>query len=150
MAEKIGESGKAQGKSATRSSLPMVLLIVVLAIAAITVGAGLVSSSGSTHYACFNFTQHGNNVELSTSGIIHIAGSLYYVTCAEGNNDPTTSTTVSCLTINPQIKLSSYPSASTSIWYYLSAAGHTITVPPPSVNSSEVLQPTVSTIQVSC
>ncbi|MDA4136224.1 MAG: hypothetical protein OK449_04390 [Thaumarchaeota archaeon] len=129
----------------------MVILIVVLAITAVAVGVGVQSSSSnSSQYGCISFVHQGNNLEVTTSGIIHISGSQYYVSCAEGVTDPTTPTTVSCLTISPHASISPYPDASTAYWYYLSAPGHTITVPNASTNSSEVLQPANPTIMVSC
>ncbi len=150
LAEFKKEPVEAPKKSSSGFSLPMVLLIVALVIAAVVAGIGLTTSSGATVYGCMSISNQGGNVKIDTSGIIHVAGSQYYVTCAEGDANPTTSTSVSCLTINPHTETYTYPDSGTETWYYLSAPGHTITIPPVSVNSTEVLQPTTSTITVTC
>jgi hypothetical protein len=138
-------------KSGNRSPLPVVFLIVALVIAAGFIGAGLRSSaSGTTTYGCITLSQQGTNVKVVTSGILHVSGTQYYVTCAEGDSNPTTPATLSCLTITPQLKAFSYPGESPATWYYLSAPGHTITAPAPSDNSSELLQPANATVEVSC
>jgi hypothetical protein len=137
-------------KASSGLSLPMVILIVALVIAAVVAGVGLTSSSGATVYGCMSISNQGGNVKITTSGIIHATGGQYFVTCAEGDDNPTASTTVSCLTINPHTETYAYPDSGTETWYYLSAPGHTITVPPVSVNSTEVLQPTTATITVTC
>jgi hypothetical protein len=150
LAQETGKPADSSGKSATRSSLPIIILIVVLALAAIGVGVGVEYSSGSTHYSCFTFTQQGSTLDVVTNGIIHISSSQYYVVCPEGAPDPQTGTSVSCLTISPQVKTFAYPDSQFSVWYYLSAPGHTITIPSAIANSTEILQPTNVTIQVSC
>jgi hypothetical protein len=137
-------------KASSGLSMPMVILIIALVVAAVVAGVGLTSSSGATVYGCMSITNQGGNVKIETSGIIHVAASQYYVTCAEGDDNPTTSTSVSCLMINPHTETYAYPDSGTETWYYLSAPGHTITTPPLSANSTEVLQPTTATITVAC
>lgn len=138
-------------KGTGRSRFPIVLLVVLL-VAALAIGSlGLGSASAKSVYGCMTFKQQGNDVDVVTTGIIHVSGGQYYITCAEGDTYPTTPTTVSCLTVNPRTVDSPYPDGGAAVWYFLSATGHTITAPPISANSTEVLQtPAGTTVTVSC
>lgn len=150
LAELKKEASESAKKGPNRTNLPLIILVVALVAAAIVAGVGLTTISGATSYGCMSFSKQGSNVEITTSGIIHLSGTQYYVTCQEGETDPTTSTTYSCLTVTVHIQTYSYPDSDSEVWYYLSAGGHTITVPPLSVNSTEVLQPSQATITVDC
>lgn len=141
---------KAQKKAGPPRS-GIIVLVVVLVLAALALGIGFTTSSSATSYACMSLTHQGNDVELATSGIIHESGSQYYIVCPEGISNVNTGITFSCLTITPKTTTYPYPDASTYNWYYLSAPGHTITIPPTATNSSEVLQTLgSSTVVVSC
>jgi hypothetical protein len=150
LAQNTGKPADSSGKSATRSSLPIVILIVVLAVAAVGVGIGLQSSSGSTQLACLSIVHDGSNLEITTVGIVYISGSTYYVACPEGTTPFTAPVSVSCLTISPQVHNFDYPDAAPYLWYYLSAPGHTIAFPGSAANSTEIIPPPDVTIQVNC
>jgi hypothetical protein len=98
-----------------------------------------------------SFKHVGGDVQVLTSGIIHVSGTQYYVSCAEGDTNTSTSITVSCLTVSPHTSASPYPDGGAATWYYLSAPGHTISIPSVATNSTEVLLLSGhSTITVSC
>ena len=140
---------KKPARKTSGSRVPILALVVFLVIAALTVGVGLSTANGN-NYGCMSVTQNGSTVKVVTTGIIHFSGSQYYITCGEGGTLPTTPLSVSCLTVTPKLVTNTYPAGQAARWYYLSAPGHEIVAPPPSTNSSVVLQPTDATIQVSC
>jgi hypothetical protein len=150
MAEPAEKSASSTGKLPKLSSLSTIVLIVLLVLVAIGVGIGITSSSASTQYACLSISHQGNNVDITTNGIFHISGSQNYVACPEGTTAPTSPTTVSCVTITPQVHDFPYPDASPYIWYYITATGHAITVPGAAANSTELIPPPDIMIQVSC
>jgi hypothetical protein len=135
-------------RSSSHSQMAILVLVLLLVVAALTVGVGLNTVSSGTSYGCMTISQKGSTVQVVTSGILHESSSQYYISCAQGDTNPTGPTTVSCLSINPKIVTDTYPDAQSSVWYYLSAPGHTFVVPPPSTNSSEVLL-TASEVTVS-
>jgi hypothetical protein len=134
----------------SRSTVTFVILFVILAVAALGIGVGLKTAASSTTYACFSLTTQDGGVQAVTSGIIHIDGSQYYVTCPEGSPSPTTSNTYSCLSIAAQLKTFTYPDSSDLVLYYLSAGGNSISLPSHAANATEILPNPQSTITVSC
>lgn len=145
------EQKKVTKKSPMASHAPLIVLVVLLVVAALTLGIGLRSESSSARYGCMSISQSGSTVQLSTSGIIHVDGSQYYITCSEGDTNPTSPITVGCLSVTPKVTTFTYPAAQNTERYYLSAQGHTITVPPAASNSTDVLQTSTSVqIQVAC
>src|SRR5271155_498934 len=99
-------------KSPSRSTSSMILVVVVVVVVALALGAVVYKSSASTPYACTTLARQGNNVLVTTSGIIHVSSTgHYYISCSEGSPLPVSGTNVSCLTVMAQLETSSYPGA---------------------------------------
>lgn len=128
-------------------------IIAIVAIAAVSGAAILVYDSQPTQYACISIAHSGSNLKLTTTGLIHIDGSSYYISCNDGTDDgnlPTGVLATSCLTITPQKISTSYPGAAPTYYYYLTAPNHTITLEGMTTNSTIILQPNDAWIQVDC
>lgn len=132
-----------------QGNLIVIIVVAVLVIAGVAVAVKS-ESPGTVSYGCLSVSQHGNTLTLSTSGLIHIESSGYYISCAEGANLPTAATSVSCLSITPKQTTSPYPSGQTTYLYYLTAPKGAITVEGASANSTEILQPTTATLSINC
>jgi hypothetical protein len=132
--------------------LPLLLVLAVMVAVLVGAAAGstILGSPGVTTYACASIARDGSTLHVTTNGLIHRSGSQYYLTCSEGATLPSTSVTVSCLTIAPQTSSAPYPGGSTTQDYYLSSLGHTITLMGAPANATEVLQPTNAWLQVTC
>jgi hypothetical protein len=145
-------TNQAGKKPIDTSRTELILLIVILVIGSIGVGVGVrVIHAGPLQYGCLSVNQQGSEIGVSTSGLIHLGASGYYISCSEGATTTSAPVTVSCLTITPQTQASPYPDSSgMAIQYSLSAGGHTITLQGAPANATEITQPTGATIQVNC
>ena len=130
--------------------LLLVLAVVVAVLAGAAAGSTILGSPGVTNYACASITRDGSALHITTTGLIHRSGSQYDLTCSEGATLPSSSVTVSCLTIVPQTSSAPYPGGSTTPGYYLSSQGHAITLMGAPANATEVIQPTNAWLQVTC
>lgn len=118
--------------------MTIIIIAVVVVVAAIG-GASIVFKSSTSKYSCLSVSTQGGDVQVSTSGLIHIDGTQYYVTCAEGAADLTAPATYSCLTISPQVITTTYPdNPLLATRYYLDAGDHTITVSGTTGNETEI------------
>ena len=143
------QSGK---RSIDAPRTELILLLVILVIGSIGIGVGVrVIHADPLQYGCLSVNQQGSEISVTTSGLIHIDASGYYISCSEGATTTTAPVTVSCLTITPQTQTSPYPdSAGMAIQYSLGADGHPITLQGAPANATEITQPTGATIQVNC
>jgi hypothetical protein len=137
-------------KPAARSRTSLVLAIVIIVVVGLAFGAVVHTSSGSVQYACMTIDHQGSNLDITTSGIIHFSGTEYYLSCVEGSPLPTSSTSVSCLTVSPQIETATYPGAASTYFYYLSAKTGTITLQGAAANATEIISPSSASILVTC
>jgi len=148
------QSTSKSGKKPTGTSrTELILLIGILAVGSIGIGVGVrVIHVGPLQYGCLSINQQGSEISVTTSGLIHLDGSGYYISCSEGATTTTTApVTVSCLTITPQTPTSPYlDSSGMAIQYSLSANGHSIALQGAPANTTEITQPTSATIQVDC
>ncbi len=129
------------------------MLLALLVIAAVATGVGFITTStGPKSYACMSIEQSGGSVRVTTSGLIHLVGGQYYVTCTEGSDLPTSSLTVSCLTITPHERLAQIGVGASTYYYYLSAGSSTISLlgPPVPSNATEIVNSSQMTISVNC
>jgi hypothetical protein len=150
----MSKSGSAENPPAKDGrSFLLLSVIAIVAIAGVSGAAVLIYSSQPSQYACISIGYHGSTLQLTTSGLIHISGSQYYISCSDGTDDgqlPTSSLGASCLTITAKEVTSTYPGAASTYYYYLTAPGHTITLQGVTTNSTEITQPNDASIQVDC
>ncbi|MDA4122347.1 MAG: hypothetical protein OK456_04105 [Thaumarchaeota archaeon] len=141
----------AETKAPPRSTNSMILVVVIVVVVALALGATVYKSSGSTPYACTTLDRQGNNVLVTTSGIVHVSSTgHYYISCSEGSPLPVSGTTVSCLTVMAQLETSSYPGAASTYFYYLSSTTGAIALQGAGVNATEVTAPSSASILVTC
>ena len=139
-----------ESKPAARSRTSLFLMVVIIVIVGLAFGAVVHSSSGSIQYACMTIDHQGNNLVVTTSGIIHVSGTEYYLSCGEGAPLPTSSTSVSCLTVNPRINTPAYPGAASTYYYYLTARTGTVSLQGAATNATEIISPSSVSILVTC
>jgi hypothetical protein len=137
-------------KPAARSRTSLILVVAIIIILALAFGAVVHTSSGSVQYACMTIDRQGNNVDITTSGLIHVSGTGYYLSCNEGSPLPTGSLSVSCLTVNPQQTAPPFPGAASTYYYYLTTKTGTISLQGAAANATEITQPTSASFLVSC
>lgn len=151
MSDTPKEAPRAKSKRSIQSYVPIAILVVLVVIGLAATAAGSISGKTNTlQYGCMTATAGGSNVDISTTGLIHYTGSQYYITCAEGAAEPTTSGSLSCLSITPKTITSPYPSAAPAFWYYLSARGGSITIQGAPSNSTVLTQPNSAIVVVTC
>jgi hypothetical protein len=143
-------SNPSETKPAARPRTSLVLVVALIIIAGLAFGAVVHSSSGSVQYACMTINHQGNNVDVTTSGLIHVSGSDIYLSCSEGSPLPTSSTSVSCLTVNPQLETPPYPGAASTYYYHLTTSTGSITLQGAAANTTEVTPPSSVSILVTC
>jgi hypothetical protein len=141
--------------AAARKMPPLlpVVIIALIVIVAIATGVGVVDTSGGpTSYACLDIAHQGSNELITTSGLLHYLKSEYYVSCSEGSNLPTNQYKASCLTISPQNVPAAIGSGASTEYYYISAAGNSITLngAPPPINGTEIITPASISLSVTC
>jgi hypothetical protein len=137
-------------RTAARSKTTLPLVIAIIIIVVLGFGAVEHSSSASVQYACISVDHQGTDLVVSTSGIIHVSGSDYYFSCSEGSPLPTSSLTVSCLTVSPQEVSSPYPGAASTYYYHLTTKTGTISLQGAPVNATEVIAPSSASVLVTC
>ena len=142
-----------EGPGKGGNSFLLFSVIAILAIAAVSGAAIIIYDSQPSQYACISIAHSGSTVKLTTTGLIHVTGSGYYISCNDGTDDgdlPTGGLNTSCLTITAKEITSTYPGAAPTYYYYLTAPNHTITLEGVTTNSTIILQPNDAYIQVSC
>jgi hypothetical protein len=137
-------------KAPSRSRASLILVLAVVVVLALSLGAIVHSSSGSVQYACMTIDHQGSNLDVTTNGIIHYGGTGYYVSCGEGAPLPTSSTSVSCLTVNAQLITSPFPGAASTYFYYLTTKTGTIALQGAAANATEIISPSSASILVTC
>jgi len=137
-------------KPAARSRTSLMLVIVIIVVVGLAFGAVVHTSSGSVQYACMTIDHQGNNLDITTTGIIHVSGTGYFLSCSEGSPLPSSSTSVSCLTVNPEIETPIYPGAANTYYYYLTTKTGTISLQGAAANATEIIPPTSAWVLVTC
>ncbi len=140
------------GKRGIPPASPM-LVIALIAIVLVATGVGyLETSGGAKSYACMSVSTQGGGISVTTTGLVHFLKDQYYISCTEGSSLPTSSFKSSCLTITPQVVLAPIGVGASTKFYYLSAAGHAITlaVAPPIEKGTEIITPAGVSLSVSC
>jgi hypothetical protein len=146
--ESTSNSSETRPAARSKTTLPLVIVIIIVVV------LGLVavehSSSASVQYACISVDHQGSNLAVTTSGIIHVSGSDYFFSCSEGSPLPTTSLTVSCLTVTPQEVTPPYPGAASTYYYHLTTKTGTISLQGAPVNATEIIAPSSASVLVAC
>lgn len=138
----------APSRTTSTTAIFVVLVVVIAALAGGTII--LQKTSGSQKYACVSVGHQGSDLSVTTTGLIHVNGTSYYVSCNEASTLPTGSLSDSCLTITAQIRTSSYPGAASTYYYELTTKTGSIMLENAPVNATEVIQPTSAYFLVSC
>ena len=143
-------SGAAERK---RPALAPLVILVLIGIVVIATGAAYVSgASGPTHYACMNISRQGNEVTVTTTGLLHYLNAGYYVSCSEGSSLPISKYQNSCLTISPKTVSPSIGLGASTEYYYISSTGNLISLKGAStpVNATEFTSPAGLSLTVAC
>ena len=131
---------------------PIVIAALIVIVVAIT-GIGFAATSGGpTSYACLSIAHQSGGLQITTSGLLHYLKGQYYISCTEGSSLPGSTYTTSCLTITPQIIPATIGVGASTDYYYISAAGHPITLvgAPAPTNGTEIVTPGNISLTVSC
>ena len=145
---------KTQGSPLTKMNAVPLVIIVLIALAVIGTGLGYYETSkGGTNFACMNVTHSGNQVQVTSGGLLHYVGSQYYISCGEGSSLPTSFFSSSCLTITPHVQPATIGvGASTEYYYLASTNGSPVTLQgtAPLANGGEVINMNGVSLSVSC
>jgi hypothetical protein len=137
----------------TRPSIVTLTVLVLMALVVIGTGVAVAeTSSGPASYACMSISHQGNTVQLTTTGLLHYAGSQYYISCNEGSNLPSGQYKSSCLTISPKKITPTIGLGAPTEYYYLSSSGGALTLHGASApaNSTEWIATSGISLSASC
>jgi hypothetical protein len=153
MTQSATSTTPAAGTQRKRPALLPIVILVLIVIVAIGTGAAYASGASSgTSYACITITHQGSSETIKTTGLLHWAGSQYYISCNEGSNLPTSKYTASCLTISPKTIAASIGKGASTEYYYISSGGSQISLSGAMTptNATEFINPSAIFLTITC
>lgn len=143
----------AEGKARRTPLGASTIILVLIAVVVVATGVGVAGHlSGPASYACMSISHDGNQVKVTTSGMIHYVKAQYYISCNEGSPLPTGEYKASCLTVTSQTFTSSVGSGASTQYYYLSGGANGISIQgaPAPANGTEIINPANVSLTATC